>query len=131
MISDVDNIWKSCSYHSDFDQPDGQKPGPSRASVRILEGSDEDMSEPSETAKEGLLVYLLGKCAKKLIRNYWRIFGYDKGFHIWRNGFGNLAIVQDVKQLSVCDESVGEGEKRTESKFDRMDLLNIPHFIFY
>lgn len=38
----------------DFDQPDGQKPGPSRGSVRIVEGIDDDLSEPSDTAKAGL-----------------------------------------------------------------------------
>lgn len=41
------------SYRLEFDQPDGQKPGPSRASVKIIEGSDESLSEPSDTAKAG------------------------------------------------------------------------------
>ncbi|XP_037048036.1 piezo-type mechanosensitive ion channel component isoform X2 [Bradysia coprophila] len=35
----------------DYDQPDGQKPGPSRASVKIMEAIDDDLSEPSDTAK--------------------------------------------------------------------------------
>lgn len=47
------------SYQSDFDQPDGQKPGPSRASVRIMEGSDEELSEPSDTVQAGLLFHLI------------------------------------------------------------------------
>lgn len=44
---------------SDFDQPDGQKPGPSRASVRILEGGDEDLSEPSDTVQAGLWIIIV------------------------------------------------------------------------
>lgn len=53
---------------SDFDQPDGQKPGPSRSSVRILEGCDEDLSEPSDTVQAGLwisIVFLSENKAKK------------------------------------------------------------------